>query len=427
MKKFLALVLGLMMAFSAMGVASAEADPVTVSVWCAYAGEDPYGKYVYEYADKFMAANPGIKVEVTAVSSNDIYAKLAAMATSPDDIPTLFYTSADQAPSLVDIGLVEDMTKYLTADDLAAFGNGVVEGCQVGGIMAYYPIDLQPLAVLYRIDRLEEAGLSLPTTWDEFLEVSKALTKDTDGDGKADQWGFSMVGSNNSSGQSRFMSYLWSNGLKVVFKDGDEWKTDIDTPEFLKAFTFWTDMNNVSHVVPEGITEITYPTAANYFAMGYTSLMVSGGNAMGVTYDAAPDLKGKIGTFPMPGIEPGSMMNTEGYALSANATEEEKKAAVEFCKFYATNDAEMRFWQESGKLPATATGLASEYLQGEDYAGFLQTIANGCRPVNDFPGMGALKGLLGDAYSAVFAGEKTNEQAVSDLAANMAELLEDYN
>ena len=59
--------------------------------------------------------------------------------------------------------------------------------------------------------------------------------------------------------------------------------------------------------------------------------------------------------------------------------------------------------------------------------GFLQTIANGCRPVNDFPGMGALKQLLGDAYSAVFAGEKTNEQAVADLSAGMTELLEDYN
>lgn len=130
MRKFLAMVLGLMMVVSMLSVASAEANPVTVSVWCAYAGEDPYGKYVYEYADKFMAANPGIKVEVTAVSSNDIYAKLAAMATTPD-IPTLFYTSADQAPSLVDIGLVADMSKYLTADELAAFGNGVVDGCQV--------------------------------------------------------------------------------------------------------------------------------------------------------------------------------------------------------------------------------------------------------------------------------------------------------
>ncbi len=427
MKKFLALVLGLMMVFSMLSVASAEANPVTISVWCAYAGEDPYGKYSYEYAEKFMAANPGIKVAVTAVSSNDIYAKLAAMATTPDDLPTLFYTSADQAPSLVDIGLVEDMSKYLTADELATFGNGVVEGCQVGGIMAYYPIDLQPLAVLYRIDRFEEAGLTLPKTWDEFLAASQALNKDTNGDGTTDQWGFSMVGSNNSSGQSRFMSYLWSNGLKVVYQDGDEYKTDIGTPEFLKAFTFWTDMNNVHKVVPEGITEVTYPIAANYFAMGFTSIMVSGGNAMGVTYAAAPDLKGKIGTFPMPGIEPGSMMNTEGYALSKNATEEQKKAAVEYAKFYATNDAEMRFWQESGKLPSSAAGLASEYLQGQDYAGFLQTIANGCRPVNGFPGMGALKQLLGDAYSAVFAGEKTNEQAVADLAAGMTELLEDYN
>jgi len=426
-KKFLALVLGLMMTLSMLSVASAESSPVTISVWCAYAGEDPYGKYVYDYADKFMAANPGIKVEVTAVSSNDIYAKLAATATTPEDLPTLFYTSADQAPGLVDLGLIEDMSKHLSADDLAAFGNGVVDGCQVGGIMAYYPIDLQPLSVLYRIDRFQEAGLTVPKTWDEFLADSKALNKDSDNDGKVDQWGFSMVGSNNSSGQSRFMSYLWSNGLKVVYKDGDQWKTDIGTPEFLKAFTFWTNMNNVEHVVPDGITEITYPTAANYFAMGYTSMMISGGNAMGVTYAAAPDLKGKIGTFPMPGSEPGSMMNTEGYALSANATEEQKKAAVEFCKFYETNDANMGFWQESGKLPSTAKGMAAEYLQGQDYAGFLQTIANGCRPVNDFPGMSALKQLLGDAYSAVFAGEKTNEQAVTDLGTGMTELLDDYN
>ena len=61
-----------------------------------------------QYADAFMAENPNVKIEVTGVSSNDIYTKLAATSTSPDDLPTLFYTSADQAPSLVDMGLVED-------------------------------------------------------------------------------------------------------------------------------------------------------------------------------------------------------------------------------------------------------------------------------------------------------------------------------
>lgn len=427
MKKTLALVLALVLCLSMLSIAVAEDKKVKVSVWCAYAGEDPYGKYSYQYAEAFMAANPNITVEVTTVSSNDIYTKLAAMATNPQDIPTLFYTSVDQAPSLVDIGLVEDVSKYLSAEELAGFGTGVVDACYMQDIMAFYPIDLQPLAVLYRIDRFADAGLTPPTTWEEFLATSIALTKDNDGNGVNDEWGFSMVGSNNSSGQSRFMSYLWSNGLQIVYKEDGEWKTDMDSEEFLKAFAFWTDMNNVHNVVPVGITEITYPTAANYFAMGHTSMMVSGGNAMGVTYSAAPELKGKVGTFPMPGEFPGSMMNTEGYALSSNATEEEKAAAIAYAKFYASNDADMRFWQESGKLPATAEGLASEYLQGFDYAGFLQTIANGCRPVSDFPGTGALKALLGDAYSAVFSGEKTNEQAVETLISEMEELLEDFN
>lgn len=427
MKKMLSLVLVMLLALSMMTFAIAEDEKVTVTVWCAYAGEDPYGHYVYDYAEAFMAANPDVNVEVTAVSSNDVYTKLVAMAATPDDIPTLFYTSADQAPSLVDIGLCADVSTLLSEETLNAFADGVVENCMMQGIMAFYPIDLQPQAILYRIDRFEEANLEIPTTWEEFLEASKLLTKDNDGDGENDEWGFSMVGSNNSSGQSRFMTYLWSKGLDIVWEEDGEWKTDMDSEEFLAAFSEWTDMNNVYGVVPTGITEITYPTAANYFAMGYTSMMMSGGNAMGVTYAAAPELKGKIGTFCVPGDFPGSMMNTEGYAVSSFATPEEQAAAVRFAEFYASNDPDLRFWQESGKLPATTEGQANEYLQGADYAGFLQTIANGCRPVSDFPGTGALKQILGDGYSAVFAGEMTNEEACESMYAEMQELLEDYN
>jgi len=319
------------------------------------------------------------------------------------------------------MGLTEDISKYLTGDQLAEFGPGVVDNSTIAGIMAYYPLALQPLAMLYRIDRFEEAGLSIPVTWDEFLAVAQALTT---GDNEK---GFSMVGSNNSSGQGRFMAYLWSTGLDIVYEEDGVWKTDINTPEFFDAFTFWTDMNNVHKVVPEGITEVTYPVAANYFAMGFTSTMMSGGNAMGVAYSATPELKGKIGTFPIPGPKPGSMMNTEGYGLSVYATEEEKKAAIEFCNFFANGDPDMLYWQVSGKMPATVVGLTVEHLQGADYAGFLQTIENGTRPVCNFPGMGAMKGLLSDAYSAVFAGEKTNEQAVETLYTNMVELLLDYN
>lgn len=364
LKKTMAVALAGLMSVSAFPLqvsAEESGDKVDITIMCAYASEDPHGQYVYEYADKFMEENPNVNIEIQAISSNDIYTKLAAMVTSPDDLPTLFFTSADQAPTLYDLGLMDDLNNYLDEETLGTFANGVTEACTLDDTLAFYPIDVQPLAMLYRTDRFEEAGLDVPTTWDEFLECAKALTKDSDGDGEIDQWGFSMVGSNNSSGQSRFMSYLWSNGCNCVSYDEDSetWKADLGD-NILDLVSFWTDMNNEYGVVPTGITEVDYATAANYFSMGYTSMMLTGSNAIGVAYANNPELKGKIGSFPIPGEHSGTMLNAEGYALCSYAEEEEKKAAVDFLKFFTNNDSELMFWQSSGKIPATVEGQKAE-------------------------------------------------------------------
>lgn len=405
----------------------ASGDVVNVTVLCGYASEDPHGQYVYQYAEEFNAANPNIKVEIQAISTNDIYTKLAAMATNPADIPTLFYTSADQAATLYDLGMTEDLHNHVSQEIRDGFANGAYEATVIDGQMAFYPINVQPLAVIYRKDRFEEAGLSVPTTWDQFVEASKALTADTDGDGENDQWGFSMVGSNNSSGQSRFMSYLWSNGYDLAYQEDGVWKTDITADAaFVDVFARWTNMN-AEGVVPTGITEVDYATSANYFAMGYTNIFLTGSNALGVAYANNPELTGKLGSFPMPGDAPGTMLNAEGYAMSAHASDEQKAAATQFLTFFTSNDSEMKFWNASGKIPSTLEGQTVAYLAGEDYAGYLQQIEKGCRPTMTFPGVAGLKSALGNAYAAVFSGEKDNQQAVEDLVKEVTELLEDYN
>ena len=422
LKRKIALAMAGFMAVSAfpMNVMAEEnGDKVNLTVMCAYASEDPHGQYVYQYADKFMEENPNVNIEIQAVSSNDIYTKLAAMATSPDDLPTLFFTSADQAPTLYDLGLMEDLKGYLDDETLGAFANGVVDACTYDDTMAFYPIDVQPLAMLYRTDRFEEKGLEVPKTWDEFLECAKALTEDSDGDGEVDQWGFSMVGSNNSSGQSRFMSYLWSNGCNLVTDNDGEWVADLGD-NFTDLLKFWTDMNNEYGVVPTGITEVDYATAANYFAMGYTSMI-------GVAYANNEELKGKIGSFPIPGDAAGTMLNAEGYALCSSASDEQKTAAVDFLKFFTNNDSDLMFWQSSGKIPATTEAQKAEYITGDDYKGYLQTIENGCIAPTTFAGISGLKSLLGDAYSSVFSGEATNEEAADTFASELDNLLEDYN
>ena len=431
LKKTMAVALAGLMAVSAFPLqvsAEESGDKVDITIMCAYASEDPHGQYVYEYADKFMEENPNVNIEIQAISSNDIYTKLAAMVTSPDDLPTLFFTSADQAPTLYDLGLMDDLNNYLDEETLGTFANGVTEACTLDDTLAFYPIDVQPLAMLYRTDRFEEAGLDVPTTWDEFLECSKALTTDSDGDGEIDQWGFSMVGSNNSSGQSRFMSYLWSNGCNCVSYDEDSetWKADLGD-NILDLVSFWTDMNNEYGVVPTGITEVDYATAANYFAMGYTSMFLTGPNALGVAYANNPELKGKLGSFKLPGEYSGTMLGAEGYAIITKSTDAQKAAAAKYLEFFTSHDKDMKFWESSGKIPSTTEGQKVSYITGDDYAGFLKQIEDGCRPTLAFAGISGLKSALGDAYAAVFSNEKTNDQAVEQLVKDLDQLLEDYN
>ena len=407
---------------------AADGAAVTLNVMCGYAGEEPHGQYVYQYAKDYMAEHPEVTINIEAVSTNDIYTKLSAMATTPEDLPQIFFTSADPVATLNDLGLTADLTDLLTEDQKSVFANGVLDSCMLDGKIRFFPIAVQPQAIIYRIDRFEEAGLSVPTTWDDFVKAAAALTKDTDGDGQNDQWGFDMVGSNNSSGQSRFMSYLWANGVDCVTEEDGSYTTDLtaDNEMLVEAFTRWTGMNT-DGVVPTGITEVDYPTAANYFAMGYTSMFMTGSNALGVAYSNNPDLKGKLGSFKLPGDYPGTMLGTEGYAVSSYATEAEQKAAVDFLMYFDTHDTSMQFWQSSGKIPTTIEGQKAEYITGADYAGYLQQIADGCRPTITFPGISGLKSSLGDAYSSVFSGEKTNEEALQQLASDTEELLADYN
>ena len=432
MKKTILVLLVLLMMvavlFAGGNTESSSSDgTVKVTVMCSYAAEDPHGKYVYEYADKFMELNPNVTIEIQAVASNDIYTKLAAMATSPRDLPTMFFTSADAVSNLYDLGLTEDLNNWLTEEDRAKWAAGILESGVIDGVQTYIPVSVQPTGVIYRIDRFEEAGLTIPESWDEFVECAKILTKDSDGDGKIDQWGFGMVGSNDSSGQSRFMCYLWSNGYDIIYSEDGEWKTDIvDDAEFIKVFSKWTDMN-VAGIVPVGITSVNYSTAANYFAMGYTSMFLTGPNALGVAYANNPDLRGKLGSFKIPGDYAGTMNGAEGYAVSSHASEAEKKAATDFIKFFATGDPEYKFWQSSGKIPAAKDGQNVDFITGADYEGYLNQIASGCLPTITFPGIPGLKSALGDAYSAVFSGEMTNEQAVAKLVKDIAEVIADYN
>lgn len=138
------------------GNSESDDGQISIIMMDSYAAEDPHGQYVYEYAEKFMEEHPNVTIEIQAVASNDIYTRLAAMATSPDELPTMFFTSADQIPTLYDLGLTEDLNNYMTDEDKALWTDGVIESGTINGDLTYIPVSLQPTDIIYRIDRFEQ-------------------------------------------------------------------------------------------------------------------------------------------------------------------------------------------------------------------------------------------------------------------------------
>ncbi len=146
-----------------------------------------------------------------------------------------------------------DMTYLLERDGMARgyyypaiLETGVAEGQQV-----FLPWSVDPGMLIYDIAKMDNAGLRHPTllaetgdwTWDVFLSYAKKLTRDVNGDGNVDIFGYSPS------------SWVWLPGfLSWIHSNGGSWfapatgKVFIADPPAIEAMDFWTSLSTVHGV-----------------------------------------------------------------------------------------------------------------------------------------------------------------------------------
>ncbi len=90
-----------------------------------------------------------------------------------------------------------------------------------------------------RSDLLEAEGLSFPTTYDELLIAAEALTKDTDGDGDIDMYGWGAPAAANGATNFRFVNFVWGNCGEYFDKAGN---LAFDNPNVLLALQRYLDL-----------------------------------------------------------------------------------------------------------------------------------------------------------------------------------------
>lgn len=165
--------------------ASGETDKdVYIDMWGTYADDNYRAQWLVEKGAEFAAAyeaETGISVEVAYFSQNDYggcATKLAA-GVSGGALPVLCQISSQQCP--VFEPLCDDLTKYMSAEGVANYLDGLLVGCEKDGKVFAAPGGRSTSCYIVNLDLVEQAGYTKADVetwdWDKFHEIMLAISK----------------------------------------------------------------------------------------------------------------------------------------------------------------------------------------------------------------------------------------------------------
>jgi multiple sugar transport system substrate-binding protein len=307
MKKFFMILLIVSIILSIVGFnVSAQATGETVKlIVLAQEPDFPQQQACWDNAFRtFEEAHPGTQIEFQKFPWKEVLTKLIAAdlaGNAPDvvDLNTEFIAPAIEKNLLLPIDELYD------DEFLAGFVPGTLETGISDGILYGLPLKINVRVITYNKRIFSEAGITeLPKNWSEFIEVSKKLTVDKDGDGVIDQYGISF-------GVKQYWlatyPFVVSNGGSIL--NDDYTKCTLDQPEAIETVEFIYDIVNKQKVMPPGEIERDKNAARSLFIAEKVAMYEGGLFENGVLENLAPDLDYGMFIFPGGNLRSGNLLS----------------------------------------------------------------------------------------------------------------------
>lgn len=250
--------------------------------------------------------------------------------------------------------LLADMTSYI-ADwkDQTQIGVwDIMKNSTGDGTISVLPWTLEALYVYYRPSYFEQAGIEVPTTFDEFLTAIEKCTMDTNGDGKTDIYGYGMRGA--GGGQEHLGSFLYPYGAS--------WD-DLTTPEAVEAYQAYLDIFQKGYA-PESAPNAAYAEIVDGFKSGLTAMFIHHIGSSAIWMETFGD---DVSAFPVPGSEKGQWTCVGDTELAIYEQCENKEAAFEFYKYMTTGEGGTTWFKATGKGLGTDNIVATEEFKSNRF------------------------------------------------------------
>lgn len=397
----------------------AGAETIRLEYWHHYGGE--FGQVQEELVKEFNAAHPHITVEPqyagTAWTARDKLFVALAGGGGPD------ISLIDQfwAAQLADAGFLQKMEDFFPGDfDRDDILDVMWETATYDGVVWTMPSAASNLVLYYNKDLFRAAGLDPeqpPTTWDELLQIGRALTRDSDGDGRIDQWGLDMPLLANTGNVYPWIAFLWQAGGELFNEDNT--RAAFNSEEGIATLAYWQEL------LEEGVITLSPP--ANGWDMGVFGMQLASSARLNLY---ATTLPFEFGVAPMPHAD--VRVTGLGGNNIAIFTEDPAKqqAAWTFVEWLTSPEVNSRWAVESGYAPLRHSVMNSpefqRHLQDEPRAVVGVEEMKWARPRPNIPAYADASRELGLAIEHALFGQEDPARALQAAERAVNDVLYDY-
>lgn len=368
MKRFTALLLVLVMSLGLLsgcggggGNESTGGESNVLKMMCVGTAADAYVPGYNKVIEDFNNSNEfGVKVEIEYIANSDYKTKLTTLMASDSEPDIIFTWELGYLEAFVNGGKIVSLQPYLDEDTAwkDSFNDGMLEQLTYNGEVYGIPTQESAAIMYYNTKIFEDNGLSVPTTYQEYLDCCETLkaagvTPVALASTPDDAW---LV--------SQYIQQL-SNGIAgdKLFNDLKAGTGAWDDPAFIQAAElFAAEVEN--GYFEQGFTGVSGDEARAIFAAGNAAMYFNGSwECSNLSADAEACAVGEyVSCFTMPAVDSQYTNISVGSVDTSFAVTKNCKnvdAAVALLKHWTNTENASLLLESYSRMPSTKIDVGS--------------------------------------------------------------------
>ncbi|QIG45393.1 extracellular solute-binding protein [Nocardioides anomalus] len=355
----------------------------------------------------FEDQHPGSTLTIEQQEWEGLVEKLTTSLSSDSETPDVVEVGNTQAPTFTAAGAFADVS-----DDLADWGGddllqGFVDNASVDGKAMAVPYYAGSKYIFYRKDLMEQAGIEVPTTMDEFVQAAIDLKKANPQ--PANFSGFWFPGQDWRNG----VAFVWDAGGDLATEQDGSWQGALSSPESVAGLETVQKLMTEASGAPKDGNEENPQTP---FCAGEVGMLSAPGWVKGLIEDpetGCPDMVANLGVFALPGSDgsPAPVL-LGGSDIAISAKSQNQDLAKDVVGLMLSDDYQ-KMMAEAGLTPAKSS-LSGE-LGSDEYAEATIAAASDAKLTPAAPGWAEVEGsrVLEDLFVDIAKGGDVQELATA--------------